>query len=161
MFLDATGVYLTQESANEHNVDYFIMCAPAKDNTPSFMVHGNHTKYSGEKVVNNGTLLTPFLTPFFLPNSYISPHSSLSSPLFLTYLLTHTHTHAHTHTRTRTHTHTHAHTHTHTHANIHTNYDHQYLVPAMPSFLYSKLSMTNSASRRPTSSPSTPPPPLK
>ena len=42
--IDATGVYLTQDKANEHNVDYLIMCAPAKDNTPSFMVYGNHEK---------------------------------------------------------------------------------------------------------------------
>ena len=33
--IDASGVYLTHDKAKEHNVDYVIMCAPPKDNTPS------------------------------------------------------------------------------------------------------------------------------
>jgi glyceraldehyde 3-phosphate dehydrogenase len=61
--IDATGVYLTQEMAMEHNVDYLIMCAPAKDNTPSFMVNGNHEKYKGEPIVNNVSCTSNALIP--------------------------------------------------------------------------------------------------
>ena len=61
--IDATGVYLTQESAQEHNVDYLIMCAPAKDNTPSFMVGGNHEKYNGERVVSNVSCTSNAIIP--------------------------------------------------------------------------------------------------
>ena len=43
--IDASGVYLTQEKAKQHDCDYLIMCAPPKDDTPSFMVNGNHEKY--------------------------------------------------------------------------------------------------------------------
>ena len=61
--IDATGVYLTQEKAKEHNVEYLIMCAPAKDDTPSFMVYGNHEKYNGESVVNNVSCTSNALIP--------------------------------------------------------------------------------------------------
>ena len=61
--IDASGVYLTQEKAKEHNVDYFIMCAPAKDNTPSFMVYGNEDKYRGENIVNNVSCTSNSIIP--------------------------------------------------------------------------------------------------
>ena len=61
--IDATGVYLTQDKANEHNVDYLIMCAPAKDNTPSFMVYGNHEKYNGETIVSNVSCTSNAIIP--------------------------------------------------------------------------------------------------
>ena len=61
--IDATGVYLTEEKAKEHDCDYLIMCAPAKDDTPSFMVHGNHEKYSGEKIVNNVSCTSNSIIP--------------------------------------------------------------------------------------------------
>jgi glyceraldehyde 3-phosphate dehydrogenase len=61
--IDATGAYLTQDKANEHNVDYLIMCAPAKDNTPSFMVYGNHEKYNGESIVSNVSCTSNAIIP--------------------------------------------------------------------------------------------------
>jgi glyceraldehyde 3-phosphate dehydrogenase len=86
--IDATGVYLTQEMAMEHNVEYLIMCAPAKDNTPSFMVNGNHEKYKGESIVNNVSCTSNALIPVLkiLNNKYkikdanfITIHSTTSS----------------------------------------------------------------------------------
>ena len=59
----ATGVFLTQEAAQNHNVDYLIMCAPAKDNTPSFMVGGNHEKYNGERIVSNVSCTSNAIIP--------------------------------------------------------------------------------------------------
>lgn len=61
--IDATGVYLTEEKAKEHDCDYLIMCAPAKDDTPSFMVYGNHEKYDGERIVNNVSCTSNSIIP--------------------------------------------------------------------------------------------------
>lgn len=86
--IDATGVYLTYEKAQDHNVDYFIMCAPAKDNTPSFMVDGNHKKYTGERIVNNVSCTSNALIPVLKilndnygikEGNFITVHSTTSS----------------------------------------------------------------------------------
>lgn len=86
--IDATGVYLTYEKAKEHNSDYFIMCAPAKDNTPSFMVHGNHEDYKGEHIVNNVSCTSNALIPILKimndnysikEGNFITVHSTTSS----------------------------------------------------------------------------------
>jgi len=61
--IDATGVFLTEEKAKEHDVDYFIMCAPSKDNTPSFIMYGNHEKYDGERIVNNASCTSNAIIP--------------------------------------------------------------------------------------------------
>lgn len=70
--IDATGVYLTMEKAEKHNVDYVIMCAPAKDNTPTFVVNGNHNEYKGEKIVSNASCTTNCIIPVlkFLNDKY-------------------------------------------------------------------------------------------
>ena len=70
--IDATGVYLTMEKAEKHNVDYIIMCAPAKDNTPTFVVNGNHNDYKGEKIVSNASCTTNCIIPVlkFLNDKY-------------------------------------------------------------------------------------------
>lgn len=86
--IDATGVYLTYERAQDHNVDYFIMCAPAKDNTPSFMVYGNHNKYKGQRIVNNVSCTSNALIPILKilndnysikEGNFITVHSTTSS----------------------------------------------------------------------------------
>jgi glyceraldehyde 3-phosphate dehydrogenase len=86
--IDATGVYLTHEKAKEHNVDYLIMCAPAKDDTPSFMVNGNHEKYNGENIVNNVSCTSNALIPVLkvlndnykiIDANFITIHSTTSS----------------------------------------------------------------------------------
>ena len=61
--IDATGVYLTKESASKHKVRYFIMCAPPKDATPQFMVHANENLYNGHTVVSNASCTSNALIP--------------------------------------------------------------------------------------------------
>ena len=70
--IDATGVYLTTEKAKQHNVDYFIMCAPAKDATPQFIVNGNEEKYNGEKIISNASCTSNAIIPVlkFLDENY-------------------------------------------------------------------------------------------
>ena len=46
---ETTGKFLTNEKAKEHDAEYFIMCAPAKDNTPQYLFNGNHLTYKGER----------------------------------------------------------------------------------------------------------------
>ena len=61
--IDATGVYLTQEKAKQHNVDYVIMSAPAKDNTPMFVYGANHNEYNNEKIISNASCTTNSIVP--------------------------------------------------------------------------------------------------
>jgi len=61
--VDATGFYLTQEKAKSHNVDYVIMSAPPKDNTPMFVVGVNDEKYNGESIISNASCTTNCITP--------------------------------------------------------------------------------------------------
>lgn len=61
--IDSTGVFLTKELAEKHNVDYLIMCAPSKDNTPQFMVNANENLYKGEKIVSNASCTSNCLIP--------------------------------------------------------------------------------------------------
>lgn len=61
---DTTGKFLTTEKAFQHNVDYFIMCAPPKDNTKQFLYNGNHTKYKGEHIISASSCTTNCIVPF-------------------------------------------------------------------------------------------------
>ncbi len=61
--IDSTGAFLTTDKASKHNVDYVIMCAPPKDNTPQFIYNVNHEKYNGEKVISNASCTTNCITP--------------------------------------------------------------------------------------------------
>ena len=49
--IDATGVYLTTEKAKQHDAEYVIMSAPAKDSTPLFVFGANELDYKGEKII--------------------------------------------------------------------------------------------------------------
>ncbi len=60
---DTTGAFLTEEKAQDHNVDYFIMCAPSKDKTPQYLFNGNHEKYNGEKIISNSSCTTNSIVP--------------------------------------------------------------------------------------------------
>jgi len=61
--IDATGVYLTKERAQEHDVDYVIMSAPPKDNTPLFVYGANEKMYNNEKIISNASCTTNSIVP--------------------------------------------------------------------------------------------------
>lgn len=69
---ETTGKFLTKEQADKHNSKYFIMCAPAKDDTPQFLFNGNHDKYKGEKIISNSSCTTNCIVPLIkiLNNDY-------------------------------------------------------------------------------------------
>ena len=60
---DTTGKFLTKESATKHNVDYMIMCAPSKDNTPQYLYNGNHDSYKGENIISGSSCTTNCIVP--------------------------------------------------------------------------------------------------
>lgn len=60
---ETTGKFLTSEKAKLHNSNYFIMCAPSKDNTPQFLYNGNHLQYRGEKIISNSSCTTNCIVP--------------------------------------------------------------------------------------------------
>lgn len=61
--IDTTGVYLTSDACEKHDVDYVIMCAPPKDNSDQFVFNVNHHEYKGERFVSNASCTTNCLTP--------------------------------------------------------------------------------------------------
>jgi len=61
--IDATGVYLTEEKAHQHNVEYVIMSAPPKDDTPIFVYGANEKLYNGEKIISNASCTTNSIVP--------------------------------------------------------------------------------------------------
>tara|TARA_B110000967_G_scaffold206506_1_gene253410 strand:+ start:1513 stop:3645 length:2133 start_codon:yes stop_codon:yes gene_type:complete len=70
--IDCTGAYLTQDDCKKHNIDYVIMCAPPKDNSPQYVVSVNEEKYNGEKIVSNASCTTNCISPVlgFLEKNY-------------------------------------------------------------------------------------------
>ena len=81
--IDATGVYLTTPKAQQHKVDYVIMCAPPKDVdvTPQFIVNGNQEKYQGEAIVSNASCTTNCIVPVLksLLEKYVVKTSSFTT----------------------------------------------------------------------------------
>ena len=71
--IDATGVYLTTSKCLEHDVDYVIMTAPPKDNTPTFIYGANNEKYNGEKIISSSSCTTNCIAPILkiLNDNYI------------------------------------------------------------------------------------------
>ena len=61
--IDATGVYLTKEKAKQHDVDYVVMSAPPKDDTPLFVYGANENKYNNEKIISNASCTTNSIVP--------------------------------------------------------------------------------------------------
>lgn len=78
---DTTGAYLTEEKAKEHNVNYIIMSAPPKDNTPLFVYGGNHEKYANEKVISNASCTTNCIVPVLkhLLDNYGIQHANFTT----------------------------------------------------------------------------------
>lgn len=56
--LECTGKFRTTVDASKHAVKNVVISAPAKDDTSTFVIGVNHTKYAGQKVVSNSSCTT-------------------------------------------------------------------------------------------------------
>ena len=64
--LEATGLFLTDESARKHiaaGARKVVLSAPSKDDTPMFVMGVNHTSYAGQDIVSNASCTTNCLAP--------------------------------------------------------------------------------------------------
>lgn len=64
--LECTGAYLTQEKCQVHldnGAKKVIMSAPAKDNTPTFVMGVNNEEYDGQAIISNASCTTNCLGP--------------------------------------------------------------------------------------------------
>ena len=64
--LECTGHFLTQEKTQVHidkGAKIVVMSAPAKDDTPTFVVGVNSDNYKGEKIISNASCTTNCLAP--------------------------------------------------------------------------------------------------
>ncbi|TKX30325.1 type I glyceraldehyde-3-phosphate dehydrogenase [Campylobacter sp. MIT 12-5580] len=64
--LECTGAHLTQEKCQaflEQGIQKVIMSAPAKDDTPTFVMGVNSHLYKGEKIISNASCTTNCLGP--------------------------------------------------------------------------------------------------
>ena len=66
LVIECTGVFLTMESAQKHlhgGVKKVVMSAPAKDDTPTFVLNINTDEYKGEAIISNASCTTNCLAP--------------------------------------------------------------------------------------------------
>lgn len=64
--VECTGVFLTTETAQKHlkgSVRKVVMSAPAKDDTPTYVIGINTDSYNGEAVISNASCTTNALAP--------------------------------------------------------------------------------------------------
>ncbi len=64
--LECTGVFLTSEKAQKYlknGVKKVVMSAPAKDDTPTYVININTDDYKGEAIVSNASCTTNGLAP--------------------------------------------------------------------------------------------------
>ena len=64
--LEATGLFLTDESARQHiaaGARKVVLSAPSKDETPMFVMGVNHDSYAGQDIVSNASCTTNCLAP--------------------------------------------------------------------------------------------------
>jgi glyceraldehyde 3-phosphate dehydrogenase len=64
--LECTGAFLTLESCQayiDNGVKKVVMSAPAKDETPTFVIGANENTYAGEPIVSNASCTTNGLAP--------------------------------------------------------------------------------------------------
>lgn len=64
--LECTGAFLTQESAQayiDNGIKKVVFSAPAKDDTPTFVIGANEETYAGEQIVSNASCTTNGLAP--------------------------------------------------------------------------------------------------
>ena len=66
VILECTGAYLTQEKCQVHidnGAKKVVMSAPAKDDTPTFVMGVNEDSYKGEAIISNASCTTNCLGP--------------------------------------------------------------------------------------------------
>ena len=64
--LECTGAFLTQESVQsylDNGIKKVLFSAPAKDDTPTFVIGANENEYNGQKIVSNASCTTNGLAP--------------------------------------------------------------------------------------------------
>ncbi|MEA3314979.1 MAG: type I glyceraldehyde-3-phosphate dehydrogenase, partial [Campylobacterota bacterium] len=64
--LECTGAFLTTESVQPYinnGIKKIVLSAPAKDDTPTFVMGANEDKYNGETIVSNASCTTNGLAP--------------------------------------------------------------------------------------------------
>jgi len=64
--IECTGVFLTTEKAQSYlknGVKKVVMSAPAKDNTPTYVLNINTDAYKGEAIISNASCTTNCLAP--------------------------------------------------------------------------------------------------
>lgn len=66
IILECTGAYLTQEKCQVHidnGAKKVVMSAPAKDDTPTFVMGVNNDEYDGQAIISNASCTTNCLGP--------------------------------------------------------------------------------------------------
>jgi len=66
LVLECTGAFLTQESVQVHidnGIKKVLFSAPAKDDTPTFVLGANENEYAGQAIVSNASCTTNGLAP--------------------------------------------------------------------------------------------------
>jgi glyceraldehyde 3-phosphate dehydrogenase len=81
ILVDATGAYLSTEKARHHDVDFVIMSAPPKDNTPQYIFGVNDYFYTGESVVSASSCTTNCITPLI---KLLDDHFTIKHCVFTT-----------------------------------------------------------------------------
>ena len=64
--LECTGKFLTTQTAKDYlkgSVKKVVMSAPAKDDTPTYVIGVNRTSYQGESIISNASCTTNCLAP--------------------------------------------------------------------------------------------------
>ncbi len=64
--LECTGAFLTEESCQayiDNGIKKVVMSAPAKDDTPTFVMGANEETYAGQAIVSNASCTTNGLAP--------------------------------------------------------------------------------------------------
>ncbi|HHB94274.1 MAG TPA: type I glyceraldehyde-3-phosphate dehydrogenase [Campylobacterales bacterium] len=66
LVLECTGAFLTQESVQaylDNGIKKVLFSAPAKDDTPTFVIGANEDDYAGQSIVSNASCTTNGLAP--------------------------------------------------------------------------------------------------